>query len=195
MPLSFHSSDHANLRLGNTIIRIMNLPVWIRSIENDYSARILYLNTDKQSHIEDIREVVGIDTTPVPLGFTNFNKQASYLFRRPSRRTKQGLAEESLSCNAGHIPRISEDKEWRKALGGTIIGSYPTIAVAKKLLNSASDFHSVAITRNWSLTSKGMVCYKFFGVVGSFDSKTNKILLLEEFEYLKEVLEQEVDNG
>lgn len=193
MPLEFHSAEHANLRLGNTIIRIKGYPVYVYGINGDYSCDLRYLGRDKLTRIKDIRVIEGIDILPVPLGFCHYGDLAMYLFRRPSRRTKQGLSEESLSTHTGRTPAIGSCGKWRHALHRTIVGEFPSITNTFKILKIQGQ-GSVPIHRNWAIQAGGTpaLLYKFHGTVGYWDEGAKRFRLNEAFAYLQETLDEEI---
>lgn len=195
MPLTFYDPSHAQLRLGNTIIRLKGLPIFVGEIRGDYSTVIQYLGSGKQSEVDDIRKLEDIDLTPVPLGFVQIGERAYYMMRKPSRRTKQGLSEESLFIHEfGGRSSIRQDAAYRKAVSNTILGEYPSLKASFKMLGN--QFSSVPIHRNWALrsSSSGLkkLLYKYSGVVGHWDDVLGKMVLSTDFEYLREVLDQEL---
>lgn len=193
MSLQFHSAEHADLRLGRTVIRVNQEPVYVSSIGQGYNAEFRYLCSDKSSAVNDIREVKGIDLSPVPLGFCSLGGTAIYLFRRPSRRTKQGLSHDSLGSHVGRLPEIGSSSDMRKALGNTIIGRFPSQEAAFKIVSKNGG--SAPIHRNWAVqASPGdtSLLYKFHGNVGVWNNTAKRFTLHEEYAYLQETLDEEI---
>lgn len=189
----FFDVNHANLRLNATIVRLNNLPVYISEVREDWSVVIKYLLSGKSSTLPDIRTVEGLDISPVPLGFCQVGDTAAYLMRMPRRRTKQGLSEDSI-CMHNYMGRISvrESGAYAKALANTILGVYPSIKNALSILERGVA-SSVAISRNWSLSSKHLIQYKYFGNVGTYTG--GQFLLDGDYSYLQECLEKEIINA
>lgn len=198
MPLEFFDPSHASLRLGNTIVRVNDSPVLLGAVDDNYSVSLLWLHSNKTTIAKDIRTIQGIDLTPVPLGFCLHDRQVSYLMRRPTRRAKQGLSEDALYVDGRPIPRFTTSPSFRKALGNTIVGDYPSISKARKMLGD--ELICVPISRNWAIfseprTKEQCLLYKFEGKVASWSPEEKKFVLSTDYMYLYETMEQELANA
>lgn len=191
----FYDVAHANLRLSNTIVRINNYPVFVIEVREDWTVAVQYLGSGKIAELSDIRNLKGLDISPVPLGFCQNGHTTSYLMRMPRRRTKQGLAEDSIATHDGNGNSVRRSNAYSKALDNTITGVYPTLKAALSMIN-AKGFASVGISRNWAIGNAGDMIYfmyKYYGKVGIL--KDNRFILDEEYSYLQECLDQEIGNA
>lgn len=194
----FYDTLHANLRLGHTIVLLNKLPIYVLEVRPDWTAGIQYLLTGKMSTLPDIREIEGLDISPVPLGFCQIGENASYLMRMPRRRTKQGLEEASVVSHDGNRASIRQSNTYAQNLGNCITGVYPSLKDATSMLGKG--FRSVCVARNWAIMREGGkidLLYKYYGKVGSYAPVYigSPFTLLPEYSYLQECLDQEITNA
>ncbi len=192
---SLHSADHANMRFSRTIIKYEGDACWIDNVNNNWTADARRLSDNKPFTIPNIRDQKKVDVVPVSLGFCDIGGTARYLSRMPARRTKQGLAQESMFCEGVGVPNFYNDRALSRSLDNTISNNYPCfkecyIKVGKDLVVSQA-FH-----RNWAIWKKpstGDLCvlFKHFGNVGIANSD-GTITLSPEFQYLQETYQEEV---
>jgi hypothetical protein len=192
---SLESPDHARLRfLGTVVTTDKNVPVYINSIHEDWSATCTILNSNKTLTMQDLRKE--IITSPVSLGFCQIDKEAVYVTRRPSRRSKQGLDLEDV-----HIYRTNGAADFtitsvsvKKAIAKTILGDFCSFKTAAVSINKEEK--SLAFNKDWALDNDGsgeiFVIYKFFGRCGKVEN--GKITLFPNFTFLRETLEEDVGN-
>lgn len=151
--MSMYGDDwsYANSRLGETIVRLKGVPVYIFQVGPGMSV--------KYSKLEEIDNpsfclVDDLDLKPVPLGYCNYNKNACYLARIPMRRDwRQGLRRGNFASLSGHAAeRIPYD-----TLGQVILGDYPTY---KACLDAVRKVKSIAWHRHWAVDNGLQVFYK-----------------------------------
>lgn len=192
---SLHSADHANLRLGRTIVQFKNSPCWIDDIRGDWSANARLLSNGKGFTIRDIRNSDEVNVTPVSLGFCDIGGTARYLSRMPARRTKQGLAQESLYCEGITVPDFYRDSGLAKSLNSCITNEYASYETCFRGV-STDRVTSMAFHRNWAIwksqaTREVVVLFKHFGRVG-VANQDGTVRLDPAFSYLQETYLEEV---
>lgn len=182
----FNEARYARQALANCLVRVGEAPVWIEDINEDFSTSFYYPMNGKRSDIADITKVKDLNVEPVPLGYINIGTQASYCKRVPCRRWKQGLSRESLDIRAMGINILKT-----KNFSNCILGKYPSLPKSLDLLGERQT--SIAFERSWavqvgivepSLLYKG----KYVGIV-----KDGRPVLVDKFDYLKEILEEIVN--
>lgn len=151
--MSMYSDDYeyANSRLAETIVRLGKEPIFVFSVRSGMTVQYAPLSdlTDvKICHIDEL------NLQPVPLGYCNYNKHASYLTRMPMRRDwRQGLRRGNFcSLNAVNADRIPYE-----SLRQAIIGDFPSLAAA---LEAAKKVKSIAWHRHWAVDNFGQLFYK-----------------------------------
>ncbi len=191
---SLHSTDHANMRLGRTIIQFKGSPCWVEEVRGDWSASARSLSSGKALLIADIRDKSEVDVTPVPLGFCDIEGTARYLSRMPARRTKQGLSQESLHCEGIQVPDFYRSQGLCKALSAVISNEYESFRNCYKHVD-AGGVTSKAFHRNWAIWKNQreelIVLFKHFGRVG-VANKDGTVTLDPAFAYLNETYYEEV---
>lgn len=143
--------EYASSRLCETIVRLNGEPVYIYNVGPGMKAKYGTLDNLDQEKFCQVEE---LDLKPVPLGYCNFNKVASYLTRMPMRRDwRQGLRRGNfVSLNGIAAERIPYD-----CLYQVIKGDYPSFAAA---LEASKKVKSIAWHRHWSVDCKGDVFHK-----------------------------------
>lgn len=154
----YETVEDAHFRLTSSIILYKDRPVYVLNFINN-TPRMTCLDMLSQGHITvDLdKEEKLIDITPVRLGYCNIGGKAHYISRMPTRRYKQGLTSENVSCRT-----VDRDVLTTKELARTIMGQYPKIPVAKDaILKSCS---SMAFHRCFALR-KGQNGAKHFSLM------------------------------
>jgi hypothetical protein len=194
---SLESPEHARLRfLGTVVLTENKAPVYISRIQEDWSMDCIDLASNKSLTVKDIRN--GIITTPVSLGFCQVGREALYLARRPSRRSKQGLDLEDVFINhtIGGTDFNISTSFCKKALAKTILGDFCSFKKAISSLEKEEDDQlSLSFHKDWAVYNEGkekFIVYKFFGRCGSVED--GKVTLFNNFSYLRETLEEDVGN-
>lgn len=176
-------SEYANSRLCETIVRRGDAPVYVHSVGRNMEVTYSFLGGLDQSHVCDLDE---LDLHPVPLGYCNYNKYASYLTRIPMRKDwRQGLRRGNYTTiNAP----ISADRIPYDALEQVIKGDYPTYAAA---LDAVRKVKSMAWHRHWAVNNGLEVFYKGSpNPVGNVEE--GKVILTSRNSYLIEALGEAV---
>lgn len=186
---SLYSVDHANLRLSRTVILCKGEPCWVIEVRGDWSAVVRYLSNWKQDVIPDIRDEKVVDVTPVLLGFCQIGAVSRYLSRMPARRTKQGLAPESIFAVGGGLPDFYGDRHLSKQLCSTIKNDYPSFTSALSSL-AGGGLTSLCCHKDWALYYTGSnpkIMYKYAGAVGKVVN--GKVVLDKKYTFLLETLQ------
>lgn len=172
--------EYANSRLTETIVRLGSEPVFVHTVGRAMLTQ--YSTLDNMADIK-VCKAGDLDLHPVPLGYCNYNKQASYLTRIPMRRDwRQGLRRGNFTAlngvDAGRIPYES--------LRQCILGDYPTFAAA---CDAVKKIKSIAWHRHWAVSGDGQIWHKgAIHPVGVLEG--DKIVLSSRYQYLKEALEE-----
>lgn len=189
---SLYNTDHANMRLSNTVVRVNGSPHWVTEVRGDWSALSRNLATWREFIIPDVRDEAVIDVTPVTLGFCQIGERARYLSRVPSRRTKQGLSVESIFAEGGGLPNFSNDRHLSKQLASTINNEYPSFTKALSEIVKGQ-LVSLCCHKDWALLSRDgsiFIMHKFSGRVG--EVVNGKVVLDKKNSYLQENLESDL---
>jgi hypothetical protein len=180
-------AEYASTRLRGTVVMLNARPV-----------EVLAMSPNSRSEVRcDLKDIITgdmiradmqqLDITPVPLGYVNYNDQASYLTRMPTRGhgCQQGLRYATIrtinGMHAGDLPM--------SVIGKTIINDFPSLescikAVAKK--------HSQAFHRNWMIDSGLNLIYKGTEVAGRV--LEGRCILDEAYSYLQEQLDDDMQS-
>ena len=145
---------------------------------------------------------------PFPLGNVNYNGEVIYVERRPTRQTIQGIRADSLLCEkvsaspnvlpeGGLLSKMSRAyvEPYSLEFVDCVLGNYPDYKNCIDHLRSAECGNSgLAFNRDFSVL-RGPVrtlflCYKTEGVGIVTGPYGNFLTLSEEFEYLKEQIEE-----
>lgn len=171
--------DYAHSRLTQTIVRRGLEPIFVHAVQRGMEVSYSPLET---LDIMRVCEIDELDLHPVPLGYCNYSKYASYLSRVPLRKDwRQGLRRENfVSVNAplsaGRIPY--------EALSQVISGNYPSY---KEALDAIRKLKSIAWHRHWAINSGMEVYYKGSpSPVGMVED--GKVILTSRCGYLTEAL-------
>jgi len=189
--MKYTDSDYARQRLNSTVVRIGEDPIYLIS-EGGWEYRAIRLKDGKDSTI-NIRKV-DLNLNPVPLGYVNYGQEAYYLSRKPVRRWKQGLGEESLSvishmAKKAIIPRGGIIAS--PALAYCIENKYPSIQKCYKKINSGL-VNSMSFSRDFALGwKKELILLYYKGKEIGLFSK-NGLNLNKNYSFLKEALEEAI---
>ena len=190
MALVFSDAGHAGMRLSRSILRYKGHPVLLNDVRDDYSCTFVYLMTGRESSIPDVRDCPDFSLEPVPLGFCQVGKLARYLMRKPRRRYKQGLNEESLYAEGPPLPSLHHT-EFQKALGRAIRGRHTTLQEAIALVDKET-FKSVPIHRDWALMKDDGEYYVLFRYYGAVGKLVNGVFEINpSYQYLQETYDED----
>ena len=161
-------------RLNNSIVSYNNEPVSVGKVykdkKGDVLADILDLNDTPYSGVD----IDQLDCRPVKLGFINFTtSDCRYLSRIPHRAWRQGMTVDNTLNYGIDLWR------YRLNLRDTILGNYPTFAVA----NTKKYF--TAFHRDFAV-KKNLILYKDIGIIGELGKLDPRFTYLDE--YLQEAV-------
>lgn len=168
--------EYADSRLSDTVVCHNGRPFYVHRILQGMVALGIDLVHNKDASVPAIE----LELTPVKLGYCNFNRKAYYVCRIPSRRYKQGLRKDNMSCRAlsGAPARLEYSQ-----LTNTIIGVFPDF---QKCVANVANLHSMAWHRDWAMDKAGCVYYRGTDIVGHIVE--GKVVLATQFTHLKEAL-------
>lgn len=174
--------EYANSRLVETIVRRAGVPIFVVSVNRGMV--VYYYNLDEMDGDLKTCDIDELDLHPVPLGYCNFNKYATYLSRIPMRRDwRQGLRKGNFTSQGAGYPGERIPYE---ALSQVIIGDYPAY---KACLDAVLKVKSMAWARHWSVDNALDVFYKGGrNPVGKVEE--GNVILIPSFSYLKEALQE-----
>lgn len=183
--------DDLNTLFLQTVIRYKKQPVYVKAITNNRELVLQALENVKEKFPEISLTDSDLDFTPVPLGFANYNGNAFYLSRIPSRQYKQGLASNNLvvDCLTEGNKTALASKELKKvcnrSISSCILGKYPSLQQALKLITEGA--LSVAFHRQFAVDEDWNILYKTESV-GSVNGDTGEVWFKRTKGYLKGVL-------
>lgn len=172
--------EYANSRLTETIVRLKGEPVYVYNVRNGMKVQygvLKDLDTILECQLEEL------DLHPVPLGYCNYNKLASYLSRVPMRRDwRQGLRRGNFVSLSG----IDANRIPYESLRQAILGDYPTFTAAVEAVGKVK---SIAWHRHWAVNINGQVLYKG-GVRPVGKIENGQVVLDSRYMYLTEALKE-----
>jgi hypothetical protein len=174
--------EYANSRLNETIVRRGDVPIWVYGVKPGMLVQYVELSKIEE-HEAKMCPIDELDLHPVPLGYCNYNKHATYLCRMPMRRDwRQGLRRGNFTGTGAIDPhRIPYE-----SIAQTIIGDYPSF---KGALGAVKKIKSVAWHRHWAVDSALQVFYK--GRVRPVGNVVGEAVILEpSYTYLNEALKE-----
>ena len=168
-------------RLGNTIININNEPSYVLGIDDD--RLVCYTDTiDKLDAKYIFLDDKAIDLTPIPIGYMNCERGATYLVRLAKRRWKQGLDQAGIRVVGRSYLGVNytATKEFLSCLKG----EYPSLEEATV---QAKELCSViAFSRKWAIDYVGALFFRGKAV----GHTRGGVHLNEVYKYLTELLEE-----
>jgi len=186
----FETLDDANRRLASTVIRFDGKPVYVLRIRESCDIEMFDMLSQKNIVGHYTKQEKLIDIHPVTLGYVNIGGCAIYTWRMPSRRSKQGLHQESLHMHKN----IGADVLASLALAKTIINNFPTIEDCVDLLTTKA-VEEIAFHRKFALyRSRNTfgIRYKGDKLIG-YLGKDNIIRMSPGMGYLDSLLREVVD--
>ena len=178
---------------ANSLLMYKDKPVFVISISADYRARIINIDTGRESTVDfSTKHFKAIGNR---LGFVNSNCCCVFVYRKPVRLYSVGLTTNNTgivyakNCNMGGnamnaVGRISTLQI--QQLVDTINGEYPEFGEAQTL---AREFDgSYAFDRQFAIDSERNIFYKDKHVGVSKGSCTKDIQFFDKFNYLNLVI-------
>lgn len=184
--------EYASSRLRNTVVKFDDNPVYVVEISDSEvygTVSNMWGGDEKQVHPKDL------DLSPIPLGFVNWGRTAGFLSRMPTRYYKQGLCNNNVnwSLYAGQLYSKNTFRTMKQifpkaieCLEGLVCGEIFRRGIS----------NSFAIEANEDNFEQPLLrfCDDIVGHVSlSGDGKNINYILDDEFKFLNEVLEKEVN--
>jgi hypothetical protein len=186
---TYTEADYASSRLDGTCIRDSqgNL-IYVHHVGGSRTVSCFDIKSleSKSLRLSDL------DATPIPLGMAQVSEHAYFLHRKPVRRYRQGISWDNLSGYTG--PALPRDHSAYRILLQPVENVYPNWETALLMLEDR--YKTVAISRNFALTDKGLVLYRQTkdSQCGKL-TKSNRVSLDPSFEFVKELFQLEVGEG
>ncbi len=168
-------------RLRGTIVRIHGEPSYILGI--DENRVMTYTDTTTKLANKYISlDNKGVDLTPIPIGYVNTKRGATYLVRLAKRRWKQGLDQEGIRTVGRSYLGI--DYTATEQFLACLKGEYPSF---KEATSRSKELGSVvAFSRKWAIDYLGTLFFRG-KVVGHSQGGLH---LNGVYKYLTELLEE-----
>ena len=198
MAIKYKDVEYASERISGSVVRHNDVPVYVEHISGGGMAHIRKLASDKGFHEVDYEE---LDMTPVPLGFVNTIYGVSFARRVPKRRDwRQGLRDIILmvECVLGAPTRI---RSTSAELLNTILNIYPSASACVEAIE-CGEAVGMAFSRVFCVGNKEKEGYALHYRIGHHvgwisigpDGNINT-KLKPEYDYLKEFLQEGLNNG
>lgn len=182
--LPYIEPDYARTRLIETIVMYKGRPVTVADVALNGDCTVRYL-TDREYFVCQLGE---LDINPVPLGYLNTMKFATYLTRIPMRQDwRQGLRNRTMRHNHAD----AQDPPANKFLEACILGQYPSLGDCFSIFRRRVATVSVAFSRNFAVLQNATLQYKGRWIVGDINPKGN-YNLLPKFDWVRENLEEDL---
>ena len=150
MVKEYDNGSDVRMRLNNTIVFYEGKPYYCKTYEEgspNWMMLILSSLEDKPKTIEIKHTDPKLDTSAPRLGYINWANSAYFLSRAPARLQSQGLRSDTIWTK----PRlVSSNYFTSSAMGNALLGKYPKVSEAEKMLNTLS-FSKVAIHRDFAI--------------------------------------------
>lgn len=201
----FYDEQHAKTYLIGGIIRLNDKPIFIRDLQETADGarkgsrfRVTYSLVGEENNSIVFLPNIKINMMPVPLGMMDTDEETWYVQRNPSRGWKIGLNTDNISYQL-----ISGQKNIRVTGGfprpdilfnsnflyDCIVGRHPSYKEALKTVSQGDRF-SQAFSRQFAVNRGGLVFKSVDDTVGVCER--NKPILFDHFQYLQEVLEEDL---
>lgn len=215
----FYNSDHINAYMSGTIIRYKGDPIYVHEAwQNNGRFRLKYSDITSRDEPKTILlDNKDIDINPFPLGFVN-NKTLGFIrdqdkvveinipsivLRIPSRRWKVGVDSRSvdilsIETQASVRPNFPDRRAvlYSQGFKDCVKNIYPSFGeCCARLLNKDRMEYAEAFSRRFALDVNGFLYYyqSAHKYCGKFDPKTGGLILNDNFFFLKEVLDEDVN--
>lgn len=185
----YDTAEYAGSRLVETVIRLGETPVLIHNVDTDSVGRIRLKYEDIMTDVVNRETIDKFNLDPVPLGYVNSDGEARYVTRMPLRNDwKQGIRQRSICDIGGYgINHITY-----RTIGYTIMGKFPKIAT---VLERVSRGHSsMAFSREFAITSRGVLKYKALFDVGKVNMDNGGVAIDPAFSWVKEHYDEVMEN-
>lgn len=189
----YDNVDYARSRLLETVIR-------------DDKGKLIYVNNiaiDSKELIVDCNNLLTknrkqlplelCNLKPLPLGNIQYGNKCSYVSRIPMRRDwRQGTRPQNIIALDGNL-LLRSLFDLGESLQNCVDNNYMNFEEA---IDKSSDYRTIAFAKKFSLTYKNdAIVYLFYKhkFVGSFDKTFKTIMLEDNYNYLQEQIEREIN--
>lgn len=196
----FFNIDHANLYLVGSIIRVNDLPVYVRNVTYSRAIKKQILtyapveNYDEGKVDKVYLNSSRVDMNPIPLGFINFKefgkpRIAVGAYRIPSRQWRIGLTTDNMRI----IPhRFDGYEAKRKVIHSiyfkkSVCGQFPTVEEIIEMIKN-KEATSQAFSRDFAIEKNKLMFLQLKAPVGKIFK--NELMLFDDYLYLSQVLEK-----
>jgi len=196
----FFNTDHANLYLVGSIIRVDGLPVYVRDITYNRTMRRQILTyAPVENYDEGKVSTIGlnssrVDMNPIPLGFINFQefgkpKIAVSAYRVPSRQWRIGLTTNNMSILpsrfAGHEAKkkVIQSIHFKKS----VCGQFPKVEEIIEMIKN-KEATSQAFSRDFAIEKNKLKFIQLKPPVGKMFK--GELMLFDNYLYLSQLLEK-----
>jgi hypothetical protein len=203
MPINYGNDyEYAHAKVSGSIVKFNDRPVMVHSI-NSEGALIkfmdaLYMKSEPEQSSKELVPLAKLDFSSFPLGYVNCANNCLYVTRIPHRNWKQGIRSANLAAYQGSMVSIGSAE-----FINMLLNNYPKLGVCIESL-LCGEIRGKAFSRRFALStfdksrtapSRLQLIYKDIavGVVELGDYE--KIKLHDEFEFLKESLEEEMQKN
>ena len=130
-----------------------------------------------------------LDLSPLELGYVYSpkNDRTYFIERMPSRQWRQGLTSDNTTDRLGSYLEFNTRMDYMNRI---VKGRFPHVNRALRLARKTGK--SIPFSRDYVISDNGYVFFKTIRV-GSFDKKTMKFSLLDNYFFLERELEEYVD--
>jgi len=182
MMFRYDDYSDAEQQLNYTVVMSEEGPVYLR-FEDDWDYEVYELQNGDVNNM-DIREA-GLTFEPLELGYINYHGTLMWLYRTPKRMWKAGLNEDNVTAKGGWV-----DGAVFKSLGlyNTLMDIYPSMKDA--YVESQINNRNVAFHRDFAFLFTYPIAVAYKGDKIGEVTEAGNLKILEEFDYLKEQLEE-----
>lgn len=202
----YDNHQDANRYLANTVCYWDGVPIYVaecragrndRNIIEAYAYKLPYgFHDGEYFNIGDER----FNAFKYKLGYINTGNGVVYMARRPARIQSQGLCANNvnirgMSVGAGGARYRDDFNDLVRGDGfkDMLLGKYPSMAEARKILLEKPNIRAVAFSREFAIKRHPQFKNLFFLSYKGEDisySETSEFSLPEEYKYLKEISTQ-----
>ena len=173
----YQSINDANQRLKHSMIV--------------YEGRALYVKSCPLRDVADCLDILSETNATIPiclssirpprLGYVETPDGVTYVYRKPARRIRQGVSQDTITFGGRREVRISS-----KPFAMMLLGRYATFEEALKTNKPT------AFDYDWAVCGKRRILF-YKGVrVGTVGADSKELSLSDEYTYLKESLDESV---
>jgi len=196
----FFNTDHANLYLAGSTIRVDGVPVYVRDVTYSRPLRrqiLIYApveNYDERKVNKINLSSSRVDMNPIPLGFINFQefskpKIAVSAYRIPSRQWRIGLTTDNMRI----VPHRFDEYENKKKIihsihfKNSVCGQFPKLEEIVEMIKS-KEATSQAFSRDFAIEKNRLKFIQLKDPVGKLFR--GELMLFDDFLYLGQLLEK-----